>query len=297
LAKKKVRTISLDLRNDWIERKPEAKRTVPSLKRQCELLRLSRSNIYYKARSRILEKEDGQHKRLIEEMYKKNPTYGTRRMTKYLNKLEIKIGRTRVTRLYRELGIQAIYPKPRTSIARKEHYKYPYLLKDLEINRADQVWATDITYIKLPGGFVYLTAVMDLYSRYVISWQLSTTLDSSFCVDALREALFCGTPEIFNSDQGVQYTSNDFTNELQNSGIRISMDGKDRCFDNIFVERLWRTIKYELIYLYSFENILELKSGLADYFHHYNNERLHQSLNYETPSSYYFSAKATKEAA
>ncbi len=297
MAKKKVGTVSIDLRRDWIKRKPEAKRTVPTLKRQCELLKVSRSSIYYKNKPRILEKEDKYHKRLIEEMFEKNPTYGTRRMTKYLSKLEIKIGRTRVTRLYHELGIQAIYPKPRTSIARKEHYKYPYLLKNLEVKCSDQVWATDITYIKLSGGFVYLTAVMDLYSRYVISWQLSTILDSCFCVDALREALFYGTPEIFNSDQGVQYTSNDFTSELKNNGIRISMDGKGRCFDNIFVERLWRTIKYELIYLYSFENILELKTGLADYFNHYNNERLHQSLNYETPSSYYFSSKVTKEAA
>jgi len=270
---------------------------VPSLKRQCTLLKISRSSIYYKNKPRILEKEDKCHKRLIEEMFTKNPTYGTRRMTKYLNKLGIEIGRTRVTRLYRELGIQAIYPRPHTSLSRKEHLKYPYLLKDIKIDYPDQVWASDITYIKLPGGFVYLTAVIDLYSRYVISWKLSTTLDSYFCVDALRDALFYGTPEIFNSDQGVQYTSNDFTNELKNTGIKISMDGKGRCFDNIFVERLWRTIKYELIYLYSFENISELKNGLTAYFNHYNNERLHQSLNYETPSSYYFKTKATREAA
>ena len=261
------------------------------------MLEISRSSIYYKNKPRVLEKEDERHKRLITEMFKKNPTYGTRRMTKYLNKLEIEIGRTRVTRLYRELGIRAIYPQPRTSIARKEHLKYPYLLKNLKIEHPDQVWATDITYIKLPGGFVYLTAVMDLYSRYVISWSLSTTLDSYFCVGTLQDALRYGTPEIFNSDQGVQYTSNDFTNELKNAGIKISMDGKGRCFDNIFVERLWRTVKYEWVYLHSFENISGLKTGLAWYFNHYNNERLHQSLDYETPVSIYFNLKATKEAA
>jgi len=293
LVKKKVRAISLELRRNWIDRSNE--NNIPSLKRQCLLLKISRSGIYYK--SRPAKAEDSQYKRLIEEIFAKNPTYGTRRMTKHLNKLEIKIGRTRVTRLYRELGIQAIFPCPRTSLSRKEHYKYPYLLKDLKIEHPDQVWSTDITYIKLPGGFVYLTAVMDLYSRYVISWRLSTTLDSYFCVDALRDALFYGIPEIFNSDQGVQYTSNDFTNELKNVGVRISMDGKGRCFDNIFVERLWQTVKYELIYLYSFESISELKNGLTAYFNHYNNERLHQSLDYETPSSYYFKTKTTREAA
>ena len=286
MAKKKVGTISLKIRKDWIDCK--SGKDIPPLKRQCKSLGISRSCIYYKSKPRVFEKEDERFKRLIEEMFAKNPTYGTRRMTKYLNKLKITIGRTRVTRLYRELGIQAIYPRPRTSIGRKEHFKFPYLLKDLKIEHPDQVWATDITYIKLPGGFVYLTAVMDLYSRYVISWQLSTTLDSYFCVDTLRNALHYGTPEIFNSDQGVQYTSNDFTSELKNSGVRISMDGKDRCFDNIFVERLWRTVKYECIYLYSFENISDLKSGLTWYFNHYNNERLHQSLNYETPASLYF---------
>ncbi len=287
----------MNARSGWIDRDSENEDNLPPLKRQCKLLEVSRSSIYYKNRPRILEKEDEKIKRLIGEMYRKNPTYGTRRMTKYLNKLEIDIGRTRVTRLYRELGIQAIYPRPRTSIARKEHLKYPYLLKDLKIDNPDQVWATDITYIKLPGGFVYLTAVMDLYSRYVISWQLSTTLDSYFCVDVLRKALAYGIPEIFNSDQGVQYTSNDFTNELKNAGVKISMDGKGRCFDNIFVERLWRTVKYEWIYLHSIENISELKNGLTWYFNHYNNERLHQSLNYETPASIYFNLKATKDAA
>lgn len=286
----------MNLRSGWIDRDIVHEDNLPPLTRQCELLEVSRSSIYYKNRSRILEKEDEKIKRLIGEMYAKNSTYGTRRMTKYLNKLEFKIGRTRVTRLYREFGIQAIYPRPRTSLARKEHLKYPYLLKDLKIECPDQVWATDITYIKLPGGFVYLTAVMDIYSRYVISWQLSTTLDSYFCVETLQNALYYGTPEIFNSDQGVQYTSDNFTNELKNAGIKISMDGKGRCFDNIYVERLWRTIKYEWIYLHSFENISDLKTGLTWYFNHYNNERLHQSLNYETPASYYFKADRIKNA-
>jgi len=287
----------MNLRSGWIDRDIENEDNLPPLIRQCKLLEVSRSSIYYKNRPRILWKEDEKIKRLIGEMYAKNSTYGTRRMTKHLNKLEIEIGRTRITRLYRELGIQAIYPKPRTSIGRKEHLKFPYLLKDLKIDHPDEVWATDITYIKMPYGFVYLTAVMDLYSRYVISWRLSTTLDTYFCLEALNDALNYGTPEIFNSDQGVQYTSNDFTNELKNAGIKISMDGKGRCFDNIFVERLWRTVKYEWIYLHSFENISNLKNGLTWYFNHYNNERLHQSLNYETPASLYFKAKTAKDAA
>ena len=298
MVKKKVGSLSVSERRKWLERdESETAGKNPPISRQCKLLGISRSGLYYKKKARKTAKEDENIKRFIEEMYAKNPTYGTRRMTKHLKKLGINIGRTRVTRLYRELGLEAIYPRPHTSFSNKKHLKYPYLLKGLKIERPDQVWVSDITYIKMPCGFLYLTVIMDLYSRYIISWRLSTTLDNYFCVEALRTALLYGSAEIFNSDQGVQYTSKDFTNELENAGIRISMDGKGRCFDNIFVERLWRTVKYELIYLYSFETIKELKEGLSNYFYHYNNERLHQSLDYETPASVYFKGNKLRETA
>jgi len=181
------------------------------------------------------------------------------------------------------MGLEAIYPKPRTSKAHPQHKKYPYLLKGLEIVRPNQVWATDITYIRMKRGFIYLTAIMDWFSRYVLSWEISITLETEFCLVALDRAFGTAKPEIFNSDQGSQFTSDDFTKRLKDHGIRISMDGRGRCFDNIFIERLWRSVKYEEVYLNDYQEIREAKGRLGRYFEFYNNERLHQSLDYRTP--------------
>ena len=194
----------------------------------------------------------------------------------------------RVTRLMRKMGLQAVCPRPRTSIPDKQHKKYPYLLRGLDIKRPNQVWAADITYVPMPHGFMYLVAIMDWYSRFVVTWQLSNTLDSAFCLDALRWALRQGQPEIFNTDQGVQFSAHAFINELQTAGIRISMDGRGRFFDNIFVERLWRTVKYEDIYLKEYTSVPALAGGLEDYFQLYNYERPHQSLGYRVPADIHF---------
>jgi len=188
-----------------------------------------------------------------------------------------------------------VYPKPWLSKSAKDHKKYPYLLKDVVIERPDQVWSTDITYIRLKGGFIYLVAIMDWYSRYVLSWEVSTTLDSEFCVRALEQALTLSSPEVFNSDQGSQFTSTEFTGRLEDLGVAISMDGRGRALDNIFVERLWRTVKYEEVYLKSYETVIEARESLARYFHFYNTERLHESLGYRTPQEVYFEGQRLKE--
>jgi len=225
--------------------------------------------------------------RLIDEEYTRHPFKGSRKMKPYLRGLGHTVNRKRIQRLMREMGIAAIYPKPYLSCPDNNARKYPYLLTGLEINRPDQVWCTDITYIRLAHGFVYLVVIMDWYSRYVITWELSNTLDSTFCVTALEQALTGRCPDLFNSDQGCQFTSEGFTNVLLNRNIRISMDGRGRAMDNIFIERLWRTLKYEDIYLHDYRTMQEAYEGIKKYFEFYNNERHHQSLGYKTPKEVY----------
>jgi putative transposase len=206
----------------------------------------------------------------------------------YLRSLGYEINRKRVQRLYKTLGIQAIYQKPRTTITNKEHIKHPYLLGNMDVFKKDQVWCADITYIRMKRGFMYLVAIMDWYSRYIISWKLSPFLEASFCNEALQDALKVSTCDIFNTDQGVQFTSNNFINILNANDIKISMAGKGRCYDNIFIERFWRSLKYNWIYLNNFETVKDLYDGLVYWINFYNNERLHQSLNYVTPRSVYY---------
>lgn len=256
--------------------------------RQCELLSLSRASYYYKPWPDVKDEYDRQLMRLIDEQYTRTPFYGSRKMTTCLKRQGYKVNRKRIRRLMEQLGLEAVYPKPNLSKGAKEHKKYPYLLRDVEITRRDQVWSTDITYIRLKQGFIYLVAVIDWYSRYVLSWEISTTLDKEFCMKALNKALESGTPEIFNTDQGVQFTSLDFTGRLEDAGIQISMDGRGRALDNVFVERLWRSVKYEEVYLKDYQDVRIAKDGLRNYFQFYNAERPHQSLGNETPSEVYY---------
>jgi putative transposase len=242
--------------------------------------------------------EDLELMRRIDEQYTRTPFYGSRKMTFELNKPggKVKVNRKRVQRLMRRMGLEAIYPKPRLSNPAPGHQIYPYLLRGVKIERPNQVWSTDITYIRLRGGFIYLVAVIDWYSRYVLSWEVSVTMDTSFCVSALGGALKdATTPEIFNSDQGAQFTSDEFTNRLKDRGIKISMDGRGRALDNVFVERLWRSVKWEEVYLKDYSDVADAIRNLSRYFHLYNHERPHQSLNYQTPAAVYFGVK--KDAA
>ena len=259
-----------------------------TVNRQCELMELARSSYYYSPVK--TDKKDNNLMRLIDKQYTKTPFYGIRRITKTAQNMGYVVNHKRIARLMRVMGIEAIYPKPRLSKSNKESRKYPYLLRGLSIEWPNQVWSTDITYIGLLNGFVYLAAIMDWYSRYVVSWALSNTLDSFFCVEMLEKALKSTKPEIFNSDQGTQFTSEDFTGILKKHQIRISMDSRGRAYDNIFVERLWRTVKYEEIYLKEYDNIREVKDSLQSYFSFYNNDRPHQSLGYRTPKEIYFCA-------
>ncbi len=262
-----------------------------SIASQCDMLGICRSTYYYKPRDKKPE-EDAMYKLLIFKEYLDYPFYGYRKITKALRKKGYLINRKRIQRLMQEMGIQAIYPKPNLSKPCPEHKKYPYLLRGLEIERPNQVWATDITYIKLTGGFIYLTAIIDLYSRKVLSWKISNTQDVEFCIDILEEAVMkYGKPEIFNSDQGSQFTSNDFTGKLEEYKIQISMDGKGRAIDNIYIERLWRSLKYEDIYIKEYETVPECITGVNKYFKFYNSERFHQSLDYKTPDEIYFEYK------
>jgi putative transposase len=264
-----------------------------SIRRKCELVGLNRSTFYY---TPAQESELNLHlMRLIDEQYTKTPFYGYLRMTAYLRRPphRYQVNHKRVQRLMQKMGLQAIHPKPRTSIAAKGHKVYPYLLRNLAITRPNQVWSADITYIRMLRGFMYLVAIIDWYSRYVVAWQLSNTLDGLFCLNALELALAQGTPEIFNTDQGVQFTALDFTSRLQEAGIRISMDGRGRALDNVFVERLWRTVKYEHVYLHEHALVPELEKGLREYFIFYNQERLHQSLAYQTPAEVHFAQMQT----
>ena len=256
-----------------------------SVRRQCALLGLNRSSLYYEPAA---ESADNLRlMRLLDEEYTRHPFYGSRKLTAWLESKEEKVNRKRVQRLLGIMGLQAIYPKPRLSVAGRGHRIYPYLLRGVEIKRPDQVWSTDITYVPLPKGFMYLAAVIDWYSRYVLAWRLSNTLDGAFCLDMLEEALARGRPEVFNTDQGVQFTAEAFTGRLESAGVAVSMDGRGRCLDNIFVERLWRTVKYENIYLCGYETAPELARGLRGYFPFYNEERFHQSLGNRTPAAVY----------
>jgi putative transposase len=227
--------------------------------------------------------------RLIDEEYTKAPFYGYRKMTARLNNQHgYTVNHKRVARLMGIMGLHAVYPRPRTSIPNPPHKQYPYLLRGLDINRPNQVWAADITYVPMPLGFMYVVAIIDWFSRFVVAWQRSNTLDGAFCLAALRQALQQGQPEILNTDQGAQFTAHAFTDEVAAAGIRISMDGRGRVFDNIFVERLWRTVKYEDIYIKEYPSVPALATGLGDYFQLYNYERPHQSLGYRVPADVHF---------
>jgi putative transposase len=226
--------------------------------------------------------------RTIDKEYLVHPYYGRRRMTIAMRGQGFHVGTKRVRTAMQMMGLEVIYPKPNLSAANKEHKKFPYLLRNLVVDHPDQAWAGDITYIPLPGGFGYLFAIIDWFSRYVVEWELSTLLETGFCVEALDRGLLRKKPEIFNTDQGVQFTSHQFTRRLECDGIKISMDGKGRALDNVFVERLWRTVKYEEIYLKGYENLRDLRQGLRQYFKFYNEKRPHQGLKYRTPAEVYF---------
>lgn len=257
-----------------------------SISRQCELLGLARSSFYYE-----IQPETEQNLRLmamLDKQYTARPFYGVRRMTAWLATQGEIVNPKRVRRLLRKMGIEAIYPKPNLSRPKDNVRKYPYLLREEKITGPNQVWSTDITYISLPKGYVYLVAVIDWYSRYVLSWELSNTMDMTFCLSALERALAQNTPKIFNTDQGSQFTSTAFTGRLEKEGILVSQDGRGRALDNIFVERLWRSVKYEEVYLKGYTSVIEALRELEKYFDFYNNERLHQSLNYQTPAMIHF---------
>jgi len=256
-----------------------------SISRQCELLGLPRSSYYYRARG--ISDRDITIMNLIDEQYTRCPFYGSRRMRSWLHDRGYPIGRDHVRRLMRVMGLRAIYPRKRLSIPDDSNRVYPYLLSDLDITNPDQVWAVDITYIRMYRGFAYLVAFMDWYSRYVISWQLSLSLDVCFCMEALEKALAVQTPEIVNSDQGSQFTSDEFVGVLNDAEVRISMTGRGRVFDNIMIERLWRSVKYEEVYLKDYENLFMAVESLGEYFQFYNNERRHQGLNNLTPLEVY----------
>ena len=269
-----------------------------SISRQCDLIKLPRSS-YYRPRGITPENNANlELMRLIDEEFLRHPFYGSRKMRDYLNRKGFPVNRKRVQRLMRLMGIESVAPKPNTSTPRRDHKVYPYLLKKLSITESDQVWCSDITYIQLSHGFVYLTAVMDWASRYVLSWEVSVTMDDDFCVNALKSALRKhNSPKIFNTDQGSQYTGSAFTGALKEEGVKISMDGKGRYLDNIFIERLWRSVKYEKIFLEEFETVTELITGLKEYFQFYNFERPHQSFKGKTPAEVYWGVKVAQKAA
>ncbi len=256
-----------------------------SRERQCELIGLARASLYYKARPE--SKENLLLMRRLDEQYTRCPFYGVRRMTAWLETQGYWVNEKRVRRLLRNMGLFAQYPPPRLSAPNIENRVYPYLLRGVSVHRVNQVWSTDITYIRLLHGFIYLVAIIDWFSRYVLSWEVSVTLDGDFCTSALERALAVAQPEIFNTDQGAQFTSQVFTGLLLGHGIKISMDGRGRALDNIFVERLWRSVKYEEVYLHDYQHVPAAISGLGNYFNFYNSERLHQSLAYKTPEAVY----------
>jgi putative transposase len=286
----------LKMELEWLKKKSErsperlrplieAEHAELSVRRQCALLGLSRSSLYYQPAAETAE--NLRLMRLLDQEYTAHPFLGSRRLTAWLIEQGEEVNRKRVQRLMRLMGLEAIYPKPKLSAAGRGHRIYPYLLRGVRIQKPDQVWSTDITYVPLARGFMYLAAVIDWFSRYVLAWRLSNTLDGSFCLEMLDEALGRGRPEVFNTDQGVQFTAQAWTGRLESAGVAVSMDGRGRCLDNVFVERLWRSVKYEDIYLWRYEAVPELQQGLGRYFPYYNEERLHQALDYRTPAQVY----------
>lgn len=257
-----------------------------SLSKRCELLSLNRNLFYYSPQGESVE--NVKIKELLRFQYKITPFYGYRKLKVWLEEQGFNVNKKRVKRLMNEVGWQTIYREPRTTMVSKEHKKYPYLLRDLKIERKNQVWATDITYIPMEKGFMYLTAIIDLHTRYVVNWDVSNTMSASWCTRVLENAIVKhGKPEIFNTDQGSQYTSEIHTKLLIDNDIKISMDGKGRALDNVFIERLWRSVKYENVYLQAYKDVKSLVEGLEKYFEFYNNQRFHQSLNNKTPNEVY----------
>ena len=256
-----------------------------SIPRQCELLNLNRSSYYLPPAT--ASAEDLRLMRLIDQQFLKAPFYGSRRMTAALVRAGETVNRKRVQRLMAWMGLEAIFPRPRTTTATSDLRVYPYLLRDRKLTHIDEVWSSDITYVPMRHGFMYLTAVIDWYSRYVLSWRLSNTLEGRFCLEALDAALARGRPEIFNTDCGSQFTSREYSDRLEEAGIAVSRDGRGRALDNVFVERLWRSVKYEDIYIKDYDQVTELESGLTAYFRFYDEERPHQSLGYRTPGEVY----------
>ena len=275
---------SLEQRRIWIT--PKHPRL--SVRRQCQLLGLAAASYYYQAEPESAE--NLHYMRWLDQEYTDHPFYGVRKMTVGLQQQGYAVGPKRVRRLLRAMGLMAVYPKPRLSLNPLAHQRFPYLLKGVAIVRPNQVWSTDITYIRLHGGFVFLAAVLDWYSRYVLAWELSITLEADFCVAVLERALTHQRPEIFNTDQGVQFTSAQFQAPLLAAQVRVSMDGRGRAFDNIFVERLWRSVKYEEVYIKDYRNVVEAREGLQRYFPFYNEQRIHQALDYRTPHNVHFPA-------
>ena len=275
---------SLEQRRTWIN--PTHSRL--SVRRQCQLLGLAPATYYYQAQPE--SPENLSYMRWLDQEYTDRPFYGVRKMTAGLQLQGYAVGPKRVRRLLRVMGLMAVYPKPRLSLNPLAHRRFPYLLKGVAIVRPNQVWSTDITYIRLQGGFIFLTAVLDWFSRYVLAWELSITLEADFCVTVLERALRDQRPEIFNTDQGVQFTSAQFQAPLLAAQVRVSMDGRGRAFDNIFVERLWRSVKYEEVYLKDYRTVAEAREGLQRYFPFYNEQRIHQALDYRTPHHVHFAA-------
>lgn len=269
--------------SDLVTKEPDA----PCIRRQCELLGVDYSTHYRHLRRESVDTVN-KHKKIKQAMLEvnlENPAYGTRRLSVTLQKdYELEAGRKLVRNLMAELGIRAIFPGPKTTIVDPNHEKYPYLLHNLDINRPNQVWATDITYIRINGGWAYLVAIIDWYSRKILSWRISNSLDRSFCIEALNEAISIHQPEIFNSDQGCQFTSGDFTGVLKKHNVDISMDGKGRALDNVIIERFWRSLKHEHVFLHDYDSMEDLRKSVKEFIDHYNSKRYHQSLDYKTPN-------------
>ena len=282
MVQKKTSLLTFEERKTMVDKEDQTM----SLRKQCDLLKVNRSGLYYELKGETAYNLELMG--MIDEEFTRHPNMGVPSMTAYLRDLDKKCGPKRIRRLMRKMGLEPIYPKPNTSIPNKQHKIYPYLLSDVIVDRPNQVWAADITYIRLRHGFAYLVAIMDWYSRSVLSWRLSNTIDTGFCCEALDEALAqYGPPEIFNSDQGTQFTSEVFIDRLKEKHISISMDGRGRALDNVFVERLWRTVKYQNVYIKGYETMQEAQEGLTEYFDYYNHERLHQSLGYKRPWQIY----------
>lgn len=258
-----------------------------SIARQCDLLSINKSTYYYKQRG--LSKQDFENMKVIDEIYTEHPYFGARRMSKHLEPYGITIGRKAVSRYYRIMAIETVYPKMNLSKRNQAHKIYPYLLRGVEITKVNQVWSTDITYIRMAQGFVYLVAIIDWFSRYILSWKISISLEADFCIEALEEAIEKhGQPEVFNTDQGSQFTSKNFISALTDRKIKISMDGKGRALDNVFIERFWRSLKEEKIYMIILNTVKEAKNAITNYINFYNEKRMHQSLEYLTPEQVYF---------